>query len=71
METITAAVGGMDCEACVGHVTRALKDLPGVGDAKVSLHAGSAIVTYDPNITTLDVMRNAVVEEGYTFEPQK
>ena len=37
MQTETLDVQGMSCEACVGHVTRALQGLDGVQSAQVSL----------------------------------
>jgi Cu+-exporting ATPase len=42
---ITLAVTGMTCAACVGHVERALKGVPGVLDASVNLGTESARIT--------------------------
>ncbi len=42
---IDLAVGGMTCDDCVRHVTRALESVPGVAEAKVDLATRSAVVT--------------------------
>lgn len=58
-------VQGMSCEACVGHVTRALTALTGVESAEVSLQNHSAVVTYDPAVAQVPQMLDAIAEEGY------
>lgn len=65
MQTETLEVQGMSCEACVGHVTRALTALGGVQSAIVSLETHSAVVTYDPFAVQVPQMVEAVIEEGY------
>ncbi len=42
---ITLSVSGMTCAACVGHVERALKGVPGVLDASVNLGTETARIT--------------------------
>ncbi len=41
---IDLGVGGMTCDDCVVHVTRALESVPGVEDATVDLATRSAVV---------------------------
>lgn len=41
---IDLGVGGMTCDDCVVHVTRALESVPGVEDATVDLARRSAVV---------------------------
>lgn len=53
------------CDACVGHVTKALLGLEGVQSAAVSLPDNSATVTYDPAKVQVTQMAEAVAEEGY------
>lgn len=62
--TIELEITGMTCDHCVKSVTNALKDVPGVSDAVVSLEDKQATVTAD----TVDVQAliAAVEEEGYT-----
>ena len=64
MET-NLSVQGMSCEACVGHVTRALSALDGVQSARVDLERAQAAVTYDPAKVSLSQMLTAVEDEGY------
>jgi copper chaperone CopZ len=64
--TVVLAVDGMMCEACVGHVTRALRALPGVKSAVVNLPDERAVVDFDASMVGAADMIAAVVEEGYT-----
>lgn len=70
MQTKTLDVKGMSCEACVGHVTRALQGLDGVQTAQVSLADRQAVVTYDPAKVQASQMVEAIVEEGYEASPR-
>ncbi len=63
-KTIELEITGMTCDHCVHSVTTAVKDVPGVSDAEVSLEGKSAVITGD----SLDVQKilEAIEEEGYT-----
>lgn len=63
-QTVTFNITGMTCDHCVHAVTTALKDVPGVRDARVSLEESSAVVEGD----AIDVPKAiaAVEEEGYS-----
>jgi copper chaperone len=62
-QTIELTVTGMTCDHCVHAVTGALKGVPGVTDATVSLDEQRAtVVTERPDIPAL---LEAVAEEGY------
>ena len=50
MVYIDLGVGGMTCDDCVVHVTRALESVPGVEDAQVDLAGRNAIVTARPDV---------------------
>lgn len=65
MKNITFSIEGMSCDACVGHVTKALTGLEGVEEARVSLPENQAIVIYDPFQVTEAAMIAAVENEGY------
>ncbi len=67
MATTTLKVGGMSCGHCVMAVTKALKGVAGVKDAKVDLQGGRAVVDYDAPATPRELV-GAVLEEGYTAE---
>lgn len=59
------------CAACVGHVEKALRSVPGVRTAKADLAAGRAVVGHedftDPSASS-DALVAAVAEEGYTAQ---
>ena len=65
METKTFNVSGMMCDACAGHVAKALSGLEGVQMADVSLQNNAATVTYDPAKVQVAQMVEVVAEEGY------
>ena len=65
MQTEIFDIRGMSCDACVGHVTRALTGLDGVQSAIVTLNNNTAVVTYDPAKVEIAQMLEAVAEEGY------
>ena len=70
MQTETLSIAGMSCEACVGHVTRALQSLGGVQSVVVSLRDKKAIVIYDPAAVQVPQLLEAVADEGYEAAPQ-
>jgi copper ion binding protein len=59
-------VKGMTCAHCQQKIERALKDLSGVSEAKVSFSRGTARVMYDPARVSLDDMARAIGEAGYS-----
>lgn len=65
MKTTTLTIEGMTCGNCVRHVTEALRGVPGVREAKVSLDERSAVVAHDDEVATSRLV-DAVEEEGYT-----
>ena len=62
-------VGGMTCSACSGAVEAALRKLPGVQTAVVSLITGVAEVRYDPDATGPRHLIAAVEAAGFDAEP--
>ncbi len=65
MATVNLTIGGMSCDMCVGHVTRALLSVEGVVAAKVDLASASAVVeTKDDHVSGKQLI-DAVIEEGY------
>ena len=65
MNTVTLKVQGMTCSGCVASVTRVVKAVPGVADARVRLDAGSAEVDFDPARTDVTAIRSAIEDAGY------
>jgi P-type Cu+ transporter len=64
----TLTIGGMHCPACSARVVKALKAIPGVKEAEVSLETRQAKVTYVAGEITPELLQQAVTEAGYTYE---
>lgn len=64
MQTLTLAISGMSCGGCVGRVSSALKQVPGVRVDAVAV--GSATVSYDPSKTSPVAIAAAVNAAGYS-----
>ena len=52
---IDLGVGGMTCDDCVVHVTKALEAVPGVEEATVDLATRRAVVTAGPDVEGADL----------------
>ncbi|MCF2626302.1 heavy-metal-associated domain-containing protein [Fusobacterium perfoetens] len=57
-------IEGMMCGHCVAHVEKALKNIDGVEEVKVSLENKTAEVAMNKDITD-EVFKNVISEEGY------
>lgn len=68
MTTETITVKGMTCDGCVKSVTKALKNVGGVEDAKVDLQGQSATITFDDGVTSVTALKEAVEDAGYDVE---
>ena len=64
---VVVRIGGMTCAMCVATIEKALKSLEGVKEASVNLGTESARVVYDSGITSLEDIRRAIEETGYTY----
>ena len=62
------SVSGMTCSACVAHVERAVKKLPGVHDVRVNLLMQNMIVDYEPETVDPQRIIAAVEKAGYGAE---
>ncbi len=69
--TVTLDVQGMYCAVCPLTVSRALKKVPGVIEAKASYEQKSATVTYDDATTGVDQLIKATTGAGYPSAPRK
>ncbi len=58
------AVGGMGCPNCAARVRNSLLALTGVVEAQVLLETGVAEVTYNPSLTDIPALINAVAQAG-------
>ena len=66
LSTLTFSVGGMTCAACVHHVGNALRELPGLVDAQVSLGTETATIEFDGDAVTKPDVQEALSGAGYS-----
>ncbi len=66
LQTLELPVHGMDCAECVRHVEHALAKTPGVVSVQVFLSAEKAILQVDPSVASIERLRAAVAEAGYS-----
>jgi len=59
-------IGGMTCGGCRAGVLNAIKKVPGVVSAEVSLEKGEAAVEYDEKKAALQDLRAAIERAGFT-----
>lgn len=63
----TVKVKGMSCEHCVSSVTKALSDIEGISDVRVSLEKGEA--TYTENCPVDEqTIKGAITGIGFEVE---
>jgi copper chaperone CopZ len=61
-KTSVLAVEGMTCRSCVAHVSRALRDVQGVGSVDVRLREGTVTVEH---AAPVEVLIEALRDAGY------
>jgi copper chaperone CopZ len=66
MESITMKVDGMSCAHCEKRVITALQRVAGVTDEKASAQEGEVAVSFDPEKSGIEQIREAILECGYT-----
>ncbi|MGZ4857221.1 MAG: heavy metal translocating P-type ATPase, partial [Methanobacteriaceae archaeon] len=66
-EKVTIKIGGMSCAMCVQAIEDTLNKIDGIRQVTVNLAAEKAYVTYNPQITSLEDMRNAIEDLGYDY----
>ncbi|HLF87248.1 MAG TPA: heavy metal translocating P-type ATPase, partial [Nitrospiria bacterium] len=59
-------ISGMSCASCVSKVESAIKGLDGVISAQVNLATERGTVEYIPTILSLDEIKRAIIDIGYT-----
>ena len=67
-------IGGMTCVNCQNKVERKLRNTAGIQHAEVSYNAGTAVITYDTDIISMDDIAGIIRKLDYevlTGDPQK
>jgi copper chaperone len=68
---ITIKVEGMTCGGCAASLTKALKDTPGVLDARASYEKGEAWIKYDDQKITVAKLREVINSTGFKAVEEK
>lgn len=66
MTTEIVKIEGMMCGHCKANVEKSIGSVAGVSEVKVDLAAKQAAVTFDPAVASLDAIKAAVKNAGYT-----
>ncbi|MGH8724117.1 MAG: mercury resistance system periplasmic binding protein MerP [Burkholderiales bacterium] len=64
-QTVTLDVKDMTCAACPITVKKALMKVPGVESAAVDFETKTAVVTFDPDKTSVETLTQATTNAGY------
>lgn len=65
MTTTTLTIPGIHCEHCQRAIEGALGELEGVRSAHVSVPDRTVDVDYDESVVGVDVIKDAIIEQGY------
>lgn len=71
MEHIKLFINGMTCINCQTRIQNALKKQTGIKQATVSYETGTADVSYDPSMISLEQLQGLIDELGYSTSTQK
>jgi copper chaperone len=67
MEKITLSVPDISCSHCERAIKGAVEPLPGVSKVIVDIGAKKVQVEYDSSAVTLENVKNAIIDQGYTI----
>jgi copper chaperone len=68
METKTITVEGMSCQHCVNAIQKAVGELKGIGKVEVNLQDKKVMVEMDPQIITLETVKETIEDQGYEVQ---
>ena len=68
---VSLKIGGMSCASCAAAIEKALRGLKGVKSANVNFATERATVEYNPDITSILDLREAVQGAGYAVESEE
>jgi len=66
-QQVVIKVGGMTCAMCVQAIEGVLKKMDGISQVNVNLAAEKAYVTYNPLMTSVTEMKEAIENLGYEY----
>ncbi|MGI6685549.1 MAG: copper ion binding protein [Bacillota bacterium] len=65
IDTIVLRVEGMTCGHCKNAVEKAVRAIPGVSSAEVTLDDNTVTVNFDTHVVGVDAIKNAIADAGY------
>ncbi|MGJ7920242.1 copper chaperone CopZ [Neobacillus sp. LXY-4] len=68
MENTTLQVKGMSCGHCVKAIEGSVGELNGVETVKVDLGAGAVSITFNPELVTVEKIKETIDDQGYDVE---
>jgi Cu+-exporting ATPase len=66
-ENVVIKVGGMTCAMCVQAIEEVLRKIDGVSEVTVNLAGEKAYVTYNPQMTSVNEMKEAIENLGFEY----
>jgi copper chaperone CopZ len=70
-KTVTLEIDGMTCTGCENTIQEAVTKIPGIISVKASHLDSTAVVSFDPDKTSIAAIGDAVNEAGYVFVGEK
>ncbi len=71
IKTVKLNIGGMTCVSCQNKIEKKLRQTAGVLEAAVSYGKGTAVVTYDTEIVSLDEIKAIIRKLDYEVLPDR
>ena len=68
METKTTQVEGMSCQHCVNGIKKAVGELKGITKVEVDFPGKKVTVELDPQMITLDTVKETIADQGYDVQ---
>ena len=68
VKTVIFTCKEISCSGCKKHITEAVKSLDGIKSVDVNIEKKTVKVKYDENATTIEKIKEAIEEAGYTAE---
>ncbi|HSP47139.1 MAG TPA: heavy metal translocating P-type ATPase [Clostridiaceae bacterium] len=64
-KSVIIPIGGMTCASCAANIEKAIKKLSGIESVNVNIATEKALVTYDPEVTRISEIKQAIQKAGY------
>jgi len=65
MDIRTLSVEGMSCSHCENAIKKSVGALNGVSNVTVDLKEKKVIVEFDPELISIDIIRDTIEDQGY------